>query len=75
MISCGVVSRDQDSNPRKLIFFMQCGVVFLLVPGKAHWAARDIAGPRRFCGKKYVAARLQTTMFAVPHKKEDRPHL
>jgi hypothetical protein len=26
-------------------------------------------------GKKFVAARLQTRLFAAPHKKVDRPHL
>jgi hypothetical protein len=25
-------------------------------------------------GKKFVAARLQTRLFAAPHKKEDRSH-
>jgi hypothetical protein len=29
----------------------------------------------RSTGKKFVAARLQTRLFAAPHKKVDMPHL
>jgi hypothetical protein len=39
-------------------------------PPGANWAVRS----GYICGKKFVAVRLQTRLFAAPHKKEDRPH-
>jgi hypothetical protein len=38
------------------------------------WRRLQLTRARRL-GKKFVAARLQTRLFAAPHKKVDRPHL
>jgi hypothetical protein len=39
-------------------------------PRQRHGTNQIVQG----CGKKFVAARLQTRLFAAPHKKEDRSH-
>jgi hypothetical protein len=57
-----------------VIFFLQTLILqplfslSILSYDKLHQAATPLPG------KKFVAARLQTRLFAAPHKKEDRPH-
>jgi hypothetical protein len=59
------------------------------IESSAHGTTNDKSSPRSgaqakmvpagvaslLIGKKFAAARLQTRMFAAPHKNEDRPHL